>query len=124
AAPARDERSALVAARENLGAGSTSELADYVSQLLSDTKTEESRTLAEAIQAELVAATGAPDRGVKEAGFVVLLGLRVPSALVELGFLTNADEGRLLSEEAYRDKLARGVAAGILRYVRSNAYIP
>ncbi len=124
AAPARDERSALVAARENLGAGSTSELADYVSQLLSDTKTEESRALAEAIQAELVGATGATDRGVKEAGFVVLLGLRVPSALVEMGFLTNAVEAELLSQDAYRQTLAEGIAAGIVRYVRSHTYIP
>jgi N-acetylmuramoyl-L-alanine amidase len=124
AAPARDERSALVAARENLGAGSTSELADYVSQLLSETKTEESRALAEAIQADLVGATGATDRGVKEAGFVVLLGLRVPSALVEMGFLTNADEATRLADAGFRAKMAEGIASGIVRYVRSRSYIP
>lgn len=124
AAPARDERSALVAARENLGAGSTSELADYVGQLLSETKTEESRALAEAVQSELVASTGSVDRGVKEAGFVVLLGLRVPSVLVEMGFLTNAEEADRLATEAYRQSLADGLAAGILRYVRSHSYMP
>ncbi len=124
AAPARDERSALVAARENLGAGSTSELADYVSQLLSDTKTEESRALADAIQDEIVSATGATDRGVKEAGFVVLLGLRVPSALVEMGFLTNADEAARLADASYRAKMAEGITSGIARYVRSHSYIP
>ena len=124
AAPARDERSALVAARENLGAGSTSELADYVGQLLSETKTEESRALAQAIQAELVAATGSVDRGVKEAGFVVLLGLRVPSVLVEMGFLSNPAEAELLAADSYRQALAEGISAGILSYVRSSAYIP
>ena len=38
---------------------------------------------------------------------------RVPVILVEMGFLSNPEEDRLLSSSAYQDKLAKGLADGI-----------
>jgi N-acetylmuramoyl-L-alanine amidase len=78
-----------------------------------------SAVLAQSIHQKVVAATGEQDRGVRRARFYVLRYNRRVSALVELGFLTNSREGsRIASSGAYRQKLANGVASGILGVVR------
>lgn len=114
--PARDARSAQQAARENAGAATMSEINDLLAEMLISSKREESRSLARSIQRELVASTGSFDRGVKEAGFVVLAGLRVPSVLVEIGFLSNPAEGRRLATPEYRQTIAEAIAQGIFAY--------
>ncbi|MDZ7704523.1 MAG: N-acetylmuramoyl-L-alanine amidase [Trueperaceae bacterium] len=75
-----------------------------------------SRTLAEFIQPQLVSQTGARDRGIKQSAFRVLRQSRIPSVLVELGFVTNPSEGPQLGNDAYQDKLAAGIATGILSF--------
>jgi len=61
------------------------------------------------------------DRGVKKSCFVVLLGLLnkidLPSALVEVGFITNKNEARRLTDNNYRIVIAEGIAQGIQRFV-------
>ncbi len=52
----------------------------------------------------------------RSAGFIVLTAPDVPSALVELGCLSNPMEGRLLQQPAYRRRLARGLAHAIEAY--------
>ncbi|MDN3519295.1 N-acetylmuramoyl-L-alanine amidase [Aquisalimonas lutea] len=54
---------------------------------------------------------------VERAGFVVLKSLDMPSVLVELAFISNAREERLLQQAEYQEKLARAVANGVERYV-------
>ncbi|MDA1190394.1 MAG: N-acetylmuramoyl-L-alanine amidase [Candidatus Poribacteria bacterium] len=120
----RDADAARVAARENMGAAALHETTDLLAQLLTDTKSGESRALATEIQRELVAVTGARDRGVKEAAFVVLLGLRVPSVIVEMGFITNPEERARLVDPAYQERLADGIAAGVRRYLASLTFVP
>lgn len=71
--------------------------------------------LAKAIQSSMVRATRANDRGVKKCRFYVVRNTRHPAVLVEGGFISNAGERRLCCSGAYRDKLARGIADGILR---------
>jgi N-acetylmuramoyl-L-alanine amidase len=61
------------------------------------------------------------DLGVKHALFYVLLGTRMPSILVETGFLTHPDEGRRLGGAAYQKRLAKGLAAGVARFVEERA---
>lgn len=56
------------------------------------------------------------DLGVKQALFYVLVGAKMPSALVEVSFISNPDEEKLLSEEAYRERLASSVVSGIHSY--------
>jgi N-acetylmuramoyl-L-alanine amidase len=68
------------------------------------------------IQRSLVARTKAVDRGLKHARFMVLKESSCPSALVEVGFLSNPKEEKLLGTEAYQWKVAQGIAEGILRY--------
>jgi N-acetylmuramoyl-L-alanine amidase len=69
------------------------------------------------LQRAMVEATGAYDRGLRRAGFIVLRNAPCPAALVECGFLSHADEEARIMTGAYRDRIARGIANGILRYV-------
>ncbi|MBM3213502.1 tetratricopeptide repeat protein [Candidatus Poribacteria bacterium] len=118
-APARDARSARAAARENAGSVQMHDIDDLLADILVSAKTAESRSLAARVQEELANASGSNDRGIKEAGFVVLAGLRVPSVLVELGFLSNPTEGRRLATPSYRETLAEAIARGIMQYATS-----
>jgi len=55
-------------------------------------------------------------RGVKSAGFLVLRNISMPRVLVELGFISNKNEGTFLNSEAGQDKLAAQIAAAIQSY--------
>jgi N-acetylmuramoyl-L-alanine amidase len=70
-------------------------------------------------------ARGAPsaNRGVRRRGFYVLRNTRIPSVLVECGFLTNPTEAQYALNSAYRQKLAMEIAHGIQNRV-SVARIP
>jgi N-acetylmuramoyl-L-alanine amidase len=84
----------------------------YVPQLY-----EQNRSLSEAVLAATVAATGARDRGIWEVDN--LSGLNwstMPNTLVEMGFMTNPAEDRLMQTEEYQWTLARGIADGIEVY--------
>jgi N-acetylmuramoyl-L-alanine amidase len=49
----------------------------------------------------------------------VLFGARMPSVLVEVSFISNPLEERLLSNQQYREDIARSIAAGIEKYMES-----
>ncbi len=75
--------------------------------------------LAHCVQRQLLNITGANDRGIRRARYVVIRDATCPAILVESGFLSNPiEEQRLLSAE-YRDRLAKGIADGILDYRKS-----
>ncbi|MBW4467242.1 MAG: N-acetylmuramoyl-L-alanine amidase [Pegethrix bostrychoides GSE-TBD4-15B] len=78
------------------------------------------KVLAEAIQESLLDATGSNDRGVRQARFYVLHHTQMPATLVELGFVTGAEDARRLSDPQYRDLLAQAVARGVLHYITQN----
>lgn len=54
-----------------------------------------------------------PSRGVKQAPFVVLMGVQMPAALVEIGFITNPKEERELADDAHRERVAEALASAI-----------
>jgi N-acetylmuramoyl-L-alanine amidase len=56
---------------------------------------------------------GIRDLGTKEALFVVLLGARMPSILVETSFLSNPEDEQRLSSEAYQEALADQIAEAV-----------
>jgi N-acetylmuramoyl-L-alanine amidase len=58
------------------------------------------------------------DRGVKQAGFVVLHQTAMPSVLIETGFLTNSDEGSYLNSEIGQDKFSKSISSDILKYIQ------
>jgi N-acetylmuramoyl-L-alanine amidase len=68
--------------------------------------------------------TGASGRGQQEQDFRVLVRTRCPSALVELGFLSNAYEAAALQRDHYQRLLATAVAQGILEAHAKQASIP
>ena len=74
--------------------------------------------LAYLIQRALLRRSGAVDRGIKRARFAVLRDINAPGVLVEVGFLSNPREEQRLLDPAYREKLARGIAEGIVAYQR------
>ena len=53
---------------------------------------------------------------VEQAGFAVLKAPDIPSILVETAFISNPDEERRLTDDAYQDKMAAAITAGIKRY--------
>lgn len=77
-----------------------------------------SMTLAETVQRNLVETTGAVNRGVRANLFYVIRNARIPAILVEVGFVSNPDEGKLLATEAYQKKLAKALADGVLEFLR------
>ena len=72
--------------------------------------------LAYYVQTQIRQKTGAQDRGVKRARFVVLKGVKMPAVLVEGGFVTNSYEGARLMSSKYRQSLAEGIASGVVKY--------
>ncbi len=56
------------------------------------------------------------DRGVKQAGFVVLHQTYMPSILIETGFITNKNEGAFLNSKSGQQRVAKAIAQAILKY--------
>lgn len=94
------------------------ELAD----LKRDHKRDESNKLANYIQRTMVdemnkGYQNIVDHGVKWAPFYVLFGAQMPSVLVEVSFISNPAEEKLLSKDTYRAGLANSIASGIRQYM-------
>lgn len=83
--------------------------------------TAESKRLAGYVQGSLIDSLrreyAVKDLGVKHALFYVLLGVRMPSVLIETGFVTHAKERKRLASGAYQTKVARAIAGGVRRFV-------
>ena len=79
---------------------------------------EESRRAARLVQRETHAALGFPDRGLQErSDFTGFNWADVPVVLVEMGFMTNPTEDRLLATPVYQRRAAVGLCRGALRFV-------
>jgi N-acetylmuramoyl-L-alanine amidase len=77
---------------------------------------EESSALATRLQEELAEVTGSQGRGIKQAPFRVLVGAAMPAVLVEIGFISNADEERLLTSDEYQGRVVGALVRGLGRY--------
>jgi N-acetylmuramoyl-L-alanine amidase len=73
----------------------------------------DSAALAQIVHREMVRETRAPSRGVRQAPFLVLSGTRMPSALVEIGFISHPQEGRRLARDKYQERIAQALADGV-----------
>lgn len=82
---------------------------------------EENTRLAFEVQRELLATTGADDRGTKHANFAVLRDVPCAAVLVEMGFVTNAAERTKLTDPSYQRRLAVGISRGVRRFHRAVA---
>jgi len=117
---ASDEDAAATAALENR-AGSASNARSPLDLILWDLAQaevlNESSDLALAVQGRLNAHLGSRDRGVKQAPFVVLTGATMPAILIEVGFLSNPSQARLMSRPEYQRDLAEAIARGVEDFV-------
>lgn len=78
-----------------------------------------SEWLANSIRKAMRGRTGIPDRGVHQAGFYVLVGASMPSVLVELGYLSNENDVKVLKSSAGQRKMARAIFQGIKEYEKA-----
>lgn len=77
----------------------------------------ESKVLAKTLSDEIAAKTGANNRGAKESnGFAVLKRTEVPSALIEVGFLSNKEESKLLIQDQYQNKIVQAIVDGVNKF--------
>jgi N-acetylmuramoyl-L-alanine amidase len=111
-----------LAAAENRESGySMADMRGLLDRIYADVRQENSRTLAEVIQASLFRSLGKvnpglENRGVKAAPFIVLLATEMPAILAEVSCLSNEEEAALLTKPLYRQYIAEALAAGIRSY--------
>lgn len=123
-------RALAVAARENaLAQEPEHDLRNLIRKISLNDKIDESREFAADVDRSVVHEIrldhiDIPNRGVKKAPFVVLIGAHMPSVLVEVSFLSNPREDRLLGEASYRQRIALGLFDGIRRYIASLNSLP
>jgi N-acetylmuramoyl-L-alanine amidase len=119
---ARSRGAMRVAARENaVTEKEIAELQVILADLLLNTKTGESKELAALMLRNMdrsLKGAGYPVRnnGVRSAPFYVLMGVHMPSVLVEVGYATNAAEAKRLLSDKYLNTLADGIVSGIVAY--------
>lgn len=123
--PGKTEDAVEVAARENEVVKLEEQSSRYdnltednfiVASLAQNSFMKESESLAAIIQEEMRKTLPSPDRGVKQAGFFVLVGASMPNALVEVGFLSNPHEEKQLRKPGYRQSIAEAIYQGIRRF--------
>ena len=84
--------------------------------LLQEENLDKSFSLAAEIQQNFSQNLKRKNRGVKQAGFVVLHQTYMPSVLIELGFLSNKNEGKFLNSKIGQQKMAKEIAKSITKY--------
>jgi N-acetylmuramoyl-L-alanine amidase len=123
---ASDDHARGVAERENesFSAKSPAASADadplvaILGDLIANEHLTESSEFARAAQIRLARLDAGPSRGVKQAPFVVLAGVQMPAALVEIGFLTHPAEASELRSARRRSAIAASLAEAVLEHGR------
>lgn len=104
---------------EDASAGNKADALSFiVNDMFQNQHLRESSELAELIQSHLARMHPGPSRGVKQAGFRVLVTAYMPSVLVEIGFGTNPREAAFLSDSERQDAIAAAVADAAMAYLR------
>jgi N-acetylmuramoyl-L-alanine amidase len=121
---ATDDEAIRVAAMENATSRKNiSDLQTILTDLMQNTKINESARLASFVQASLNENLTKnynliKNKGVKQAPFYVLLGAQMPAVLVEAGFISNARECNRLMTSEYQDHICRAIINGIRQYIK------
>ena len=99
-------------------AGTSDPLSFIVIDMTQNQHLRESSQLADLIQQRLGGMHPGPSRGVKQAGFRVLVTAYMPAVLVEIGFGTNPREAAYMTEPGKQDALARAIADAAMDYLQ------
>ena len=118
-----DAEAKMLAELENAGSGGAvpaPKPSDPVSGILADLALGQARNdsaaLAQLVQHNMLRTTRAPSRGVRQAPLLVLWGAKMPAALVEVGFISHPQEGRLLSRRRYQAKIAQALTDAVREF--------
>jgi N-acetylmuramoyl-L-alanine amidase len=84
--------------------------------ILQEEHLDQSIELAGRVQEFFTKKTDKKNRGVKQAGFLVLRQITMPRVLIEMGFVSNKEEGEFLNSEEGQELLAEAIAGAILDY--------
>ena len=90
-------------------------------ELMQDNNMQQSVEMAKLVQQKTCASASRPNKGVKQAGFLVLRETSMPSCLIELGFITTPDEERMMNSSAGVDAMARGIYQAFIAYKKKVA---
>ena len=85
-------------------------------EFLQDNNMAKSVELAKLVQSNVCSTANRPNKGVKQAGFLVLRKTSMPSCLIELGYISTSDEERFLNNETHVDEMARGIYQAFIKY--------
>ncbi len=96
-----------------------SDVASIINSMLEEEFTTESILIAKYIHDGMESQIGhlSPSRGLKEEEWFVVRNAKMPSVLVELGFISNKDEATLLYDKNYLNKATAGIYNGITSFV-------
>ncbi|MFQ5650038.1 MAG: N-acetylmuramoyl-L-alanine amidase [bacterium] len=122
---AKSEESLEIAQRENAvikyddGPSSYGQLTDekiILATMAQNSYNKESQDFAAMIQGQISRKTGLQNRGVKQAGFYVMVGASMPNVLVETAFMSNKREEKLLNTASFQEKVARGIFESVKKF--------
>lgn len=114
--PAESDWAKSVEAAENSATEEPDDVEFIVWELVQNRFISSSSQLAEVIQQGVVEDLDLLDRGVRQAGFRVLVGAYMPAVLIELGFLTYAEEENNLGDRTYQRAMAKALGDAVMEY--------
>jgi N-acetylmuramoyl-L-alanine amidase len=91
--------------------------------VLNDYFVRASSDLADAVQGGIAGANDGPDRGVKRAGFRVLVGALMPAVLAEIAFISHPQEAKMIATSAFQDRVAASLADAIAGFFDSHEHL-
>ncbi len=96
---------------------SNSSYSEGTETFIAPNKVADSQMLANLLQEDLLSELKRTDRGIKRENFYVIKYTEMPSALVELAFISNPHEEALLESILFKEKAAKAVSQGIIKYI-------
>jgi N-acetylmuramoyl-L-alanine amidase len=77
---------------------------------------EQSAVLAQMVEAALREHVAMSPRAIQQAPFRVLVGANMPAVLIEMGFITNPDQERLLTSDTFQGSLVQALVDSLIRF--------
>lgn len=118
---AEKENSSIRLEKEQINYDDMSEEKLIISTMAQSAFVKFSEKFAAMMQKEVSSKTGLFNRGVNQAGFLVLVGASMPNVLFETGFLSNVNDERILITEKGQQSMAEGIVRAIKRYAHEYA---
>ena len=94
-----------------------------IADMLHSEYIKESYRLSQLIQDKLISNIKRKDRGVNQAGFYVLAGAFMPSVLIEIGFISNPDEEKMLNQAYFRQRVSQSISDGIIAFLKEQGVV-